>query len=291
MSAFQGSYMGGYRARGAVYAIVKATEGTWYKSPSARAQIHSAHMYKMNVHAYHFANFSSSSWKARREAKSFIARAKQLGIAKARYLALDWESENYNYVYGNAKANTNAIITFMDAIKKAGYKAMLYTSASLLKEGYVQGNRIVKRYGDVIWVASYATMGRIDAPNYGYFPSMPGVKIWQFTDDWKGLNVDGNVAFGSLNKANHHVAKPKHKSVPVNTPAKKESGIVYAPIINNNPNWKIALCNANGHVTGKYIRTNTHWKLIAEKMIRGEKFYKLGTDRQWVPAKYLKVIK
>lgn len=63
---------------------------------------------------------------------------------------------------------------------------------------------------------------------------------------------------------------------------------VDAALINGDPNWKIALRDSNGHLTGKYIRTNTTWKLIDTLTIKGVKYYKLGTNQQLAPAKYFK---
>lgn len=286
VSAYQPANLSNYRRAGAQFVLIKASEGTWYRSPVASAQIHSAHHSGFSsVHAYHFANFSASSFRARREAKYFLAQARRLNIAHSRYLALDWEGNQYNYTGNSKEANTNAILAFMHVIKKAGYKPMLYSSASLLRYN-IDLARVARRYGTCVWVASYATMGRIDWPNYGYFPSMNAVAIWQFTDDWRGLNVDGNVSFIDLAKSNgkHKKAKSKPKKPVV----PKE---VYAPIINGNPNWLISLRDGKGHGTGKYILTNTHWKVCGVKSIHGHIYYKLGTDKQWVPAKYLQIVR
>lgn len=282
VSAYQPSNLAGYHRAGAHFVIIKASEGTWYKSPVAAAQVHSAHHSGYSsVHVYHFANFSHGVGRAKAEARYFIAQAKRLNIAHSRYLVLDWEGSSYNYVYGGRNANTNAILAFMHLVKKAGYKPMLYSSASLLRY-QIDIGRVVKRYGTCIWVASYATSGRIDWPNYGYFPTMNGVAIWQYTDDWHGLGVDGNVSFIDLSKGSHHTkSKPKKSVMP-----KK----VYAPIINGDPNWQINLRDSHGHATKKFILTNTNWKVCGMKRINGRLYYKLGTDRQWVPAKYLKVV-
>ncbi|KRL63594.1 putative mucin/carbohydrate-binding domain-containing protein [Lactobacillus psittaci] len=67
------------------------------------------------------------------------------------------------------------------------------------------------------------------------------------------------------------------------------SGVVYVPIINHNPNWKIALLDGNGHYSGLFISTNSNWKVFAKKMINGKLYYRLGTDKQWVPADYVLV--
>lgn len=288
ISGYQGTCLTAYHKAGAKDVFIKITEGTGYFNPKARAQIKSGHANHMFIHAYHFANFGNSVSRAKSEARFAIKRAKQLGISKKRYLALDWERGN-NYVDGSAGANTRAIKAFMHEVHKAGWKVMLYSGASLLRNN-VNTRAIVKTYGTCLWAASYATMGRIDTPDFGYFPSMDGVAVWQFTDNWRGLYVDGDIALIAL----HETSKKKAKKPAPKKKAKakpKKAAIVYAPIINNNPNWKIALRDGKGNLTGKYINTNSNWKVISEKNIGGRKYFKLGTDKQWVPAQYLKVVK
>ena len=63
----------------------------------------------------------------------------------------------------------------------------------------------------------------------------------------------------------------------------------YVPVINRNPDYKVRLLDSKGKYQ-KYIRTNTTWKVWEEKTIRGMKCYRIGTDEQWVPAKFAKLI-
>ncbi len=288
VAAYQSTSMSSYHAAGAKYMIVKLTEGSSYFNPKAHYQIKSAHAHHMYVHAYHFGTFSSSVSQARKEAKCFVAYAKRENISKKRYLWLDWETGDGNSVVGSRSSNTKAILAFMSVCHNAGYKVGLYSGTYVLKQ-HVDTAKIVKKYGTCLWIASYATMGRIDSPDFGYFPSMNGVAMWQFTDNWHGLNVDGNISlidFHTDGIKKEAIKKPveKPKPKPIN-----KTGIVYAPVINCNPNWNIRLLDSDGHYT-KYIRTNTRWKYFDVKIIKGMKCYKLGTDTQWVPAKYTKII-
>ena len=288
VAAYQPSSMNAYHKAGAKGMIVKLTEGTWYKSPVALAQIKSAHANHMYVDAYHYAEFGHSVSQAKAEGKAFVQRAKYVGISKKRFLGCDWEVGSGNNVNGSKSANTKAILAFMDVCAKAGYKVLLYSGASLLRNN-IDTKQIVKKYGTCIWVASYPT-DLAYKPDFDYFPSMDGVAIWQFCDNWCGLNVDGNISLVDLHKETataHKAAKPTEKPKPK---PEKKTGVVYAPIINRNPNWMIQLMDSVGHYTGKYIKTNTRWKYFDIKTIKGMKCYKLGTDKQWVPAKYLKVI-
>ena len=182
---------------GAKFAFVKVTEGTEYVNPKAEAQIKSAKAHGLMVMGYFYANHSASVSKARAEAKYAVAKAKAYGIPVGSYLADDWEQGSGNSVNGGASANTDAVIAAMQVIKEAGYKPLVYAGAYVLRNR-LNTARIVKSFGTCLWVASYKVMGRQDAPDFNYFPSMDGVAIWQFTDNYKGYNVDGNIAVVDL---------------------------------------------------------------------------------------------
>ena len=286
VAVYQSTSMSAYKRAGARQAIVKLTEGTGYFNPKASAQIKSVHANHMYLHGYHFAAFGNSVSRAKAEARFFINRAKKLNISKKRYLWLDWETGDGNVVVNSIYSNTRAIIAFMDVVKSAGYKVGLYSGAYTLRQ-HVDTAKIVKKFGTCLWVASYATMDRIDQPNFNDFPSMNGVAIWQFTDNWYGLNVDGNI---TLKELITDTAKVPAKKVVAKSESKPKTPSVYVPILYGNPNYKVRLLDSNGHYQ-KYINTNTRWKVWAEKNIRGMKCYKIGTDTQWVPAKFTKIMK
>lgn len=285
---YQSENLSAYYNAGAKYVIVKLTEGLGYLNPKSRGQIKSAHAHHMYVHAYHFATFSHSVSQAKSEAKSFVARAEALNISKNRYLFLDWEPGDGNSVVsGTRSQNTKAIIAFMTVVKQAGYKTGLYASSSILRS-YVYTAEIVKKFGVCLWVASYPTGGATDKPNFNYFPSMNGVALWQFTDNWHGLKVDGNISLIDLHaekKAQHQVVKPK----PAEKPAAKIPKKVYVPVIDNNPKYMVRLLDSAGHYQAQYIPTNSNWKVWETKTIKNMKCYRIGTDKQWVPAKFCKV--
>lgn len=284
VAVYQNANLTAYHSAGAKAVFVKLTEGTGYFNPKAVAQIRSAHAHHMYVHAYHFATFGSSIVRARAEAKWFIKRAKVLNISKKRYMALDWETGDGNVVNNGKSVSARAIIVFMNEVKKAGYKVMLYSGASLLRSN-IDTKSVVEKFGTCLWVAAYPYSGATSTPNFGYFPSMDGVAMWQFTDNWRGLNVDGNITLIDLHaeeKSTVHKSKPVEKK-------QKIPKIVYVPVINSNPNYHVRLLDSKGHYQ-KYIATNTRWKVWSVKIIKGMKCYKIGTDTQWIPAKFTKII-
>lgn len=287
VAAYQPTSMSAYKQTGARQVIVKLTEGLGYINPKASTQIKSAHANHMYLHAYHFATFGNNVGRAKMEAKFFVSRAKKLNISKKRYLWLDWETGDGNTVINSTYSNTKAILAFMKVCHDAGYKVGLYSGTYILRQ-YVDTAKIVKKYGTCLWIASYTTMGRIDKPDFNYFPSMNGVAIWQFTDNWCGFNVDGNI---TLKELITDAAKAPAKKVSAKPkPKPKTPSICYVPILYGNPNYKVRLLDSAGHYQ-KYINTNTRWKIWDEKTIRGMKCYKIGTDQQLVPAKFTKIIK
>ena len=287
VAVYQGTSMTAYHNAGAKFGIAKLTEGTSYVNPKAHYQIKSLHANHMYVDAYHFATFGYSVSRAKLEGKAFVKRAKAENISKKGFLWLDWESGSGNCVTGGKATSTKAILAFMKVCHDAGYKVGLYSGASLLRNN-IDTKQIVKKYGTCIWVASYPTDYATE-PNFNYFPSMEGVAIWQFCDNWKGLGVDGNISLIDLHKDSAVKKTTKRVEEPKPKPEKK-TGIVYAPIINHNSNWMIQLMDSNGRYTGKYIKTNSRWKYFDVKTVKGMRCYKLGTDKQWVPGKFLKVI-
>lgn len=193
---------------GAKFAIVKLTQGTDYLNPKAGAQIKSAKANGLLVGGYFYSNHSNSVSRARAEAKYAVAKAKALGIPEGSYIADDFEQGSGNSVNGGVQANTDAIMAAMQVIKDAGYQPLVYSGSFVLRN-HISIARIEKTFGTCLWVASYKVSGRQDYADFNYFPSMEGVAIWQFTDNYRGLNVDGNISLIDLKISSHNYQAKK----------------------------------------------------------------------------------
>lgn len=191
---------------GAKFTIVKTTEGLDYQNPKARAQIASAKNAGVPVGGYHYARFSADSNLAIQEGNYAVENAKSMGIPVGSIYACDWESGSGNHVDRGADASANAILAFMDTVAKAGYKPLLYSGKELLTKN-INTKKITDKYGDCLWVAYYKTSGREDVADFNWFPSMDHVAIWQFTQNWKDMNVDGNITVKKL-EINASAVKP-----------------------------------------------------------------------------------
>ena len=283
VASYQGTDMAIYHKAGASFAIVKLTEGVDYLNPKASKQVDSSRASHLFTHAYHFARFGSSVSQAKKEAAYFIKVAQKEDISRKRMLWLDWESGSGNVVTGAKSANTAAILAFMQAVKAAGWRPGLYSGASLMRTA-IDTKQVVKKFGTCLWVASYPTMSAISTADFNYFPSMDGVAIWQFTRNWKGLGVDGNITLVNLNSE----TKPKPKAKPKAKAAEFKGVVKVNNLGPGKASWKVRLLSKDGHYTDSYVPQGSRWKTSKTATIKNKKCYLIGKDL-WIPAEIVTV--
>lgn len=63
------------------------------------------------------------------------------------------------------------------------------------------------------------------------------------------------------------------------------SGIVFLPKMLNKGDTPVQLYDGQGNPSGQSLKPVTYWKVFASKIIKGQVYYRLGTDKQWIPAK------
>lgn len=206
VSSFQGTDLSAMARAGAKFAIVKTSEGLDYRNPKAQSQVESAKANNMMTMDYHYARFSNNTNVAVQEGNYAVGSAKQVGIEPGSYLACDYEQGSGNETGGNREDNTTAILKFLEVIVSAGYKPLLYSGAALMKNK-INTARILAKYPNCLWVAAYPYKGATNTADFNYFPSMEGVAIWQFTDNWRGMDVDGNINLLEL-ETNGSVSQP-----------------------------------------------------------------------------------
>lgn len=263
VASYQSADLSAHAKAGSKFAVVKVSEGNSYRNPKASSQIASARRQNMMPMAYHFATFSANAGAAKSEASYAISSARAVGLTPGSYLACDYESGDGNNINMGKGPTANAIIAFMKKVKSAGYKPLLYASSSVLRNK-IDANAVVNAFPNSLWVASYAISGRIDNPNFNYFPSMKGVSIWQFTDNWRGLNVDGNIN-----------VLPLHASAGAVSQAPKSTG--KARLVKHNAYVYDKHGNRKHH---KAVKKNSSVTTYGKKKtINGKKYYRIGTNK------------
>lgn len=198
VSSFQGSDLLQFANLGAKFALVKLSEGINYQNPKAKDQVNSAKANGMMAMGYHYARFSGSSSKAVQEGHYTVNVAKAVGLPEGSYLACDWEDGSGNSITQGYEASADAVIAFLETIVSAGFKPLLYSGKSALTSN-INTKKITAKYGTCLWVASYKTMDPQNTADFSWFPSMDNVAIWQFTSNWHGLDVDGNISLINFN--------------------------------------------------------------------------------------------
>lgn len=178
-----GMSVASYKATGAEVAIIKLTESTNYINPYIASQIDKCRQAGIkHIHFYHFQRGTSTS-QLKAEAQFCVRVAKQYGY-KGSYIFLDAELTG-------AVPTTEAIKAFYKIVRDAGYKAGFYT----YKFMYPRFHPSVFTTSDGVWAAAYPLGDKATSshPNMGYFPSVANCLAWQFTDNWKGMHIDGSI--------------------------------------------------------------------------------------------------
>lgn len=67
------------------------------------------------------------------------------------------------------------------------------------------------------------------------------------------------------------------------TGASQASGVVY---VNYQGKGGVCLLDSNGHYQSQYVYNGSSWRYFAKATINGREMYRLGSDRQWLPADY-----
>ena len=167
----------------AISQIGGSVNGYIYEQGTYASHAQQAKQRGWRFHTYIWMQTGSNQWQTQQMLNYFLPRLQQ---PKGAIVALDYEAG----ASGNIEANTDNILAGMRQIKQAGYTPMLYSYKPYLL-AHVDINRVLAEFPNLIWDAGYQT-GLSVWPNYGYFPSMNGVAIWQYSDygGQQDLNVD-----------------------------------------------------------------------------------------------------
>ena len=156
------------QAAGTRKTVIKVSEGTGYLSPNRFKQTETSEP----VGFYHFARFGGNVSQAVAEANYFLANIP----TKVPYLVCDYEDGAST----SKQANTNAVLAFMDKVASAGYKPIYYSYKPYTLTN-VDYHQILAKYPNSLWIAAYPNYNVTPDPVWSIFPSMDGIRWWQFT--------------------------------------------------------------------------------------------------------------
>lgn len=170
------------QASGTDKTIIKVSEGLSWLSPKAELQSENSNP----IGYYHFARFGGSSEQAKNEALFFI---NNLPSKKVKYLVCDYEDN----ASPNKIANTQAVLTFMRVVSEHGYKPIYYSYKPYTLVNLDSYHKILNEFPDSLWIAAYPDYQIRNEPTWQIFPSMDGVRWWQFTSNAMEGGLDKNV--------------------------------------------------------------------------------------------------
>ncbi|WP_196498428.1 GH25 family lysozyme [Lacticaseibacillus paracasei] len=183
--------------------------GTYIDQWTYDSQISSSKAAGKRVHSYIWYGVGASSQLGLEALDRYMPRIKAQ-TPKGSIVALDYEDG----ASGNMAANTDAILAGMRRIRSEGYTPMYY-SYKPYTLAHVDYQRILKEFPNSLWIAAYRDYLPTTKPDYGYFPSMDGVAIWQYTSAF-GLSqgLDGNIDLLGITD-NGYSSQPEPPSAPV----------------------------------------------------------------------------
>lgn len=159
---------------GTTNTIIKISEGTTYINPCLSAQVEQSNP----IGFYHFAWFGGDVEEAEREARYFLDNVPQ----KVKYLCLDYE----DHASGDKQANTDACIRFMEILKENGYEPIYYSYKPFTLNN-IDYQQILAEFPNSLWIAGYGLND--GTANFEYFPSMNGIRWWQYSSNPYDKNI------------------------------------------------------------------------------------------------------
>lgn len=191
-----------YKNSGASAAIIKLTEGTYYRNPYAKEQINKAAAAGIkHIHFYMYQRQTTVSGMLA-EVDYCLQYARELNLKNC-YIFLDVEEKN-------AVPSEQAVLQSFSKLRKAGFKAGFYTYQFM----YPKLSKKCFTESDGVWAAAYPTMSPVyGEPNMAGFPSQDNVMMWQFTSAWKGKSLDASIDIDGRLFAVNKPQKPQKPKV------------------------------------------------------------------------------
>ena len=159
---------------GTTNTIIKVSESTSYLNPCLSAQVSQSNP----IGFYHFAWFGGNEEEAEAEARYFLDNVP----AQVKYLVLDYE----DHASANVQRNTTACLRFMQVIADAGYKPIYYSYKPFTLDN-VDYQQILAQFPNSLWIAGYGLND--GTANFEYFPSMDGIRWWQYSSNPFDKNI------------------------------------------------------------------------------------------------------
>ncbi len=191
-----------------------SVHGRLYDQWTYRSQVSTGIAMGLRMHTYVWMETGGNTMQTANMLNYFLPK---IQTPKGSIIALDYEDG----AGPSAQANTDNVLYGMRRIRDAGYTPVLYSGKYYIAN-HLQLDRILSEFPNSLWIASYADMQVRTRPLWGYFPSMPGVAIWQFTSTGRAGGLDYNVDLLGITKKGYKYGDAER---PVTKPEAVKEGI------------------------------------------------------------------
>ena len=247
----------------AIAQIGGVNSGGIYTQATYQSQVASGIAQGLRMHTYIWYQVSGDKQVAKQCMDYFLPRVQ---TPKKSIVALDYESG----ASADREANTDIVLYGLRRVKEAGYTPALYSYKPYILS-HLNRQRITAEFPNCLWVAAYRDYSVMTRPDYNYFPSMPGINMWQFTSCYRAGGLDGNVDLLGITQNGYRkgdAAKPVSKPTAVKQGIKADN----TPKADIKAGFTVKVnFSARKWASGQYIPSWVHGKAYRVQQVSGNR--------------------
>ena len=247
----------------AIAQIGGVNSGGIYTQATYQSQVASGIAQGLRMHTYIWYQVSGDKQVAKQCMDYFLPRVQ---TPKKSIVALDYESG----ASADREDNTDIVLYGLRRVKEAGYTPALYSYKPYILS-HLNRQRITAEFPNCLWLAAYRDYSVMTRPDYNYFPSMPGINMWQFTSCYRAGGLDGNVDLLGITQNGYRkgdAAKPVSKPTAVKQGIKADN----TPKADIKAGFTVKVnFSARKWASGQYIPSWVHGKAYRVQQVSGNR--------------------
>lgn len=228
--------------------------GTFIPQATYQSQVASGIAMGLRMHTYIYMETGSNQAQTKQMLDYYLPKVQ---TPKQSIVALDYESG----ASADREANTDNVLYGLRRVKEAGYTPVLYSYKPYILS-HLNRQRITAEFPNCLWVAAYRDYSVMTRPDYNYFPSMPGINMWQFTSTAIAGGYDYNVDLLGITLngyKNGNAENPKSETKAIEQGQKADNTPKSAIQVGNTVRVKFGVKHwANGVGMPSWVQSNTY---------------------------------
>lgn len=255
--------------------------GTFIPQATYQSQVASGIAMGLRMHTYIYMETGANQAQTKQMLDYYLPKVQ---TPKQSIVALDYESG----ASADREANTDNVLYGLRRVKEAGYTPVLYSYKPYILS-HLNRQRITAEFPNCLWVAAYRDYSVMTRPDYNYFPSMPGINMWQFTSTAIAGGYDYNVDLLGITLngyKNGNAENPKSETKAIEQGQKANNTPKSAIQVGNTVRVKFGVKHwANGVGMPSWVQSNTY----NVQEVSGSKLL-LGGIMSWINASDVEII-